>query len=103
MDSHNTGIGYLSKRNDGMTELRINGFGQAKNILHDLIPFIRFKKVQARALYKAADLLDRRSKNLTKSELLSLIRCIIIIQENNYATKHKKTKDELMKIFDLTP
>ena len=44
------GIGYLSKRNDGMTELRINGFKQVRDILKDLIPFIKFKKDQASAL-----------------------------------------------------
>ena len=38
------GIGYISKRNDGMTELRINGFKQVKNILQKLRPFIKFKK-----------------------------------------------------------
>ena len=27
------GIGYVSRRNDGMTELRINGFKQTKEIL----------------------------------------------------------------------
>jgi intein/homing endonuclease len=27
------GIGYISKRNDGMSELRINGYDSVKNIL----------------------------------------------------------------------
>lgn len=38
------GIGYISKRNDNITELRINGFRQINSILCQLIPYIRFKK-----------------------------------------------------------
>ena len=98
------GIGYISRRNDGMTELRINGYKQVKEILQNLLPFIRFKKDQAKALYKAADLLNQISlKSLTKKDLLKLVNYIIIIQNNNYVTKKKKTKRDLLKILDLTP
>ena len=98
------GIGYVSRRNDGMTELRINGFIQTRNILKSLLPFLRFKKNQAQAFYKAADLLSKkRSSCLTRSELLRLVKYIIVIQSNNYMTKRKKTKEELLKILDLTP
>ena len=98
------GIGYVSRRNDGMTELRINGFSQVRDILKDLLPFIRFKKNQAKALYEATDLLSRKSlKDLSKKELLRVIDSIMIIQNNNYVAKRKKTREELMKILDLTP
>ena len=95
-------IGYISKRNDGMTELRINGFKQVRDILKDLIPFIKFKKDQANALYKAADLLSRCSI-LSNKQLLELIKFILIIQSNNYVTKKKRTKDGLMTVLGLTP
>lgn len=98
------GIGYISRRNDGMTELRINGFKQARDIIRDLLPFLRFKKDQARALHKAADFLSRKRMNiLQKAELLKLLEYILVIQKNNYVSKHKKTKKEFMKILDLTP
>jgi hypothetical protein len=101
---HVFNVGYISRRNDGMSELRINGFGQIRSILTDLLPFIRFKKVQAKALLKATDVLSRKSLGmLSKKELLKIIDCMMIIQHNNYVTKRKKTKDELMKILDLTP
>jgi len=96
------GIGYISKRNDGMTELRINGFKQVRDILKDLIPFIKFKKEQAGALYKASDILNK-SLVLSNKKLLELIKFILIIQNNNYVTKRKRTKDELMAVLDLTP
>ena len=98
------GIGYISRRNDSMTELRINGFAKIKSILLELEPFVRFKKVQVTALIKACNLLEKRSINeLSKKQLLSLIDLILLIQRENYATRHKKTKAELLKLFDLTP
>lgn len=98
------GIGYLSDRNDGMTELRINGFKQVRDILKTLLPFIRFKENQAKALYDATDILSQKSfKQLTKSELLRLVELMLLIQNYNYVAKRKKTKEELMKILDLTP
>ncbi|MBI4158529.1 MAG: LAGLIDADG family homing endonuclease [Candidatus Yanofskybacteria bacterium] len=96
------GIGYISKRNDGMTELRINGFKQVRDILKDLIPFIKFKKDQAGALFKASDLLSR-SSILSNKQLLELIKFILIIQNNNYVTKRKRTKEKLMTVLGLTP
>ena len=97
------GIGYISRRNDGMTELRVNGFAQVLRIIKNLAPFIRFKKKQASSILKASAILASRSKKLTKNNLLKLIDHIINIQNNNYATKNKKTKSELMKMLDITP
>ena len=98
------GIGYLCKRNDGMTELRINGFTQVRDILKDLLPFIRFKEKQAKALYCACTLLGKKNlRTLSDQERKKLIAEIVCIQENNYATKHKRTAKELLTILDLTP
>ena len=98
------GIGYIFKRNDGITELRINGFSQAFWILSNLSPFLKFKKIQAKAIMKAAGLLmKKKSAALTKMDLRKLISCIILVQNENYATKRKKTKEELLKILGLTP
>ncbi len=98
------GIGYISRRNDGMTELRINGVKQVKNILKCLMPYIRFKKTQSLALYKAATILEGKIfRNLSKLDLLKIISCMKIIQDNNYVTRKKRTELELMKILGLTP
>jgi hypothetical protein len=87
-----------------MTELRINGFKQTKVILFKLIPFIRFKKKQAKALYDAANLLNRKEiRLLNKKDLLKLTDLIITIQKNNYITKKKKTKTDILKILGMTP
>ena len=97
-------IGYISKRKDGMTELRINGYKQIKNILKSLLPYIRFKKIQTFALLKACEILSStKFSKLTKKQLVKLVDLILVIQSENYVTKRKKTKSELYKILDLTP
>ncbi len=93
-------IGYVSRRNDGMTELRINGFEQVKDIIQNLLPFIKFKKNQAEAMIEANNLLLGK---LSKKELLKVIDLMLDIQNNNYKSRKKKTKQELLKIIDLTP
>jgi len=98
------GIGYLSKRNDGMTELRINGYEQVRNILKALTPYIRFKKLQAHALIQACEVLSSTKFNeLTKKQLMKLVDIILVIQGENYVTKKKKSKSELYVILGLTP
>ena len=98
------GIGYISKRNDGMTELRINGYSQIAKILKDLLPFVKFKKIQANALCKACNILSKtKFSKLSKNQLVKLVDLILVIQNENYITKKKKTKAELYKFLDLTP
>ena len=98
------GIGYISKRNDGITELRINGYKQSNRILGKLIPFIRFKRDQAEAMYKATSILSKKEDGkLTRKDLYKLINYILTIQKSNYITKRKKTRKDLLKILDLTP
>lgn len=98
------GIGYSSERKDGMTELRINGYQQVRDILEDLLPFIRFKKIQAVALHKAAKILSDNARNTLDSKTQkTLVNLILVIQSENYVTKKKKTKAELYEVLGLTP
>ena len=98
------GIGYISRRNDGMTELRVNGFKQVRNILTKLTPFIRFKKLQTKALVKACEILSTtKFKMLNKQKLKKLVDYILVIHKENYVTKKKKTRGEFYKILGLTP
>ncbi len=98
------GIGYISRRKDGMTELRINGYKQIREILKSLSSFVRFKKLQTSALLEACEILfGTKFRKLTKKQLIKLIDLILVIQSENYVTKRKKTKSELYKILGLTP
>ncbi len=98
-------IGYISKRNDGITELRINGYNQCARVLNKLKPFIRFKKIQVDALCDALTiLLGKRIINLSLAEKKKLLDCIVKIQNNNYQSPHKRTKLQLKRILlGLTP
>ena len=79
------GIGYLSDRNDGITELRINGYLQTKNILEALLPYIRFKNIQARAMYEAASMMCRKKylRKLDVTDKRKLLKCILKVQKSN--------------------
>ena len=98
------GIGYLSKRNDGMSELRINGFTQVRKILESLLPYLRFKKIQGNAMYEATSILEQKSSmKLSQKELEKLVELIETIQNENYVARRKKTKVELQTMLGLTP
>ena len=98
------GIGYISKRRDGITELRINGYRQVEQILKRLLPYIRFKKKQTKIMIKALGLLIRmKSKNLKKRNMLRLVGYLLKIQNYNYKSHQKKSRQELLKRLGLTP
>jgi hypothetical protein len=98
------GIGYISRRNDGMTELRINGFKRVESILQDLLPYLRFKHPQALIMLEATELLSKtRASESTEVELSILIDLLLAIQSHNYVTKRKKTRKELRSLLGLTP
>ncbi|MEX0931071.1 MAG: LAGLIDADG family homing endonuclease [Candidatus Paceibacterota bacterium] len=98
------GIGYLSRRNDGMSELRINGYAQVLRILLMLKPYVRFKRVQIEALIEACGiLLSAPPRKLESKQLIRLVDLVLIIQNENYATKRKRSKEELFVQLGLTP
>ncbi len=85
-----------------MTELRINGYRQVGGILKELMPFLKFKKVQAQALVEAADLLSKHP-SLDQKILTELVDKIIVVQSQNYVTRKKRSKEELLRVLGLTP
>jgi hypothetical protein len=97
-------IGYISRRNDGISELRVNGFKQVNTILKLLRPFIKFKEKQAEALYKASSILMQETMSkLSTKKLRRIVKLILIIQNENYVAKRKRTEKDLLKMLDLTP
>ncbi len=98
------GCGYVSKRNDSMTELRINGFSQVREIIELLLPYLRFKKKQATLLYKACLVLEQKTiRTMTTKDIRNVIELLIGIQQENYMSKTRKTKKDLYKMLGLTP
>ena len=94
------GIGYISRRNDGITELRINGYRTVVRILKMLKPYIKFKIKQADIMIKCGQLLERK---LSENDLKKMAVYIYELQKANYATRHKKTLSEIYKALGLTP
>ena len=97
-------LGYISHRNDGMTELRINGFEKVRNILIDLRPYIRFKAKQVSALMRACTILEkRRIAELSEKELRDAVDLVFVIKQENYRSRSALNKDMLLKRLSLTP
>ena len=98
------GIGYISRRADGMSELRINGYTRVRDILKKLFPHIRFKAIQAKSLMRASKILSgTKFRMLKRRQLLSLVDLALRMQQENYVTKKKKTREELLTALGLTP
>ncbi len=97
-------IGYLTRRNDGMSELRINGYQQVHTMLSLMQPYVRFKRAQVGALIRACEiLLSEPLKKLSVKQKNTLVDMILTIQNENYVTKKKRSREDLMQLLDLTP
>ena len=94
------GIGYFSRRNDGMSELRINGYAQVADILSALLPYLKFKKIQAIKLIETAKLLRNEMNERTTRKLVDNV---LVVQSENYVTRKKRSKKELLELLGLTP
>ncbi|MDD2934878.1 MAG: LAGLIDADG family homing endonuclease [Candidatus Pacebacteria bacterium] len=98
------GVGYISRRNDGMSELRINGFKTIKEILLLLQPFIKFKSKQTKALIEACEILSSVNiNNLSKQQIRRIVDLVLIIKKENYASRSTLNKKDLYRILGLTP
>ena len=87
-----------------MSELRINGYIQVREILKKLLPYIRFKAIQAKSLLEATEILSStKFRMLEKKKLLLLVKLALRMQQENYVTKKKKTREELLAALGLTP
>ena len=96
--------GYLSRRNDGITELRINGYKKVYELLKQLEPFVKFKKIQVEAMIKILKILLKTSEDkLSIRDKKRILENLLKIQSANYSTRRKKTRKELSKILELTP
>jgi hypothetical protein len=96
--------GYVSKRNDGMTELRINGFSQVRETVEALLPYLRFKKKQAKLLIQACTTLEKQTlRTMRPNNIRKIVDLLLLIQNENYMSKKRKTKEELHQILGLTP
>jgi hypothetical protein len=97
-------IEYIFKRNDNITELRINGYKQVSSILEKLMPYLKFKRKQALIILRAARILTKKSVLvLNQKERMIIADCVYQVQNENYATRTKKSKEKIFTMLGLTP
>ena len=88
------GIGYLYNRNDGMSELKIEGFAQVESILIKLFPFVHFKEKQVGLALKALRVIKKNPK-----AILKVARITDKISELNYVTVRKKYTSKVIEQY----
>jgi hypothetical protein len=93
------GIGYISKRKDKITELRINGYETVGKILKMLSPYLKVKRKQAEILIKCSHILR---KKINQEHLKKLAKYIHQLQSINYTTRKKKSLKEIYSALGLT-
>ncbi len=85
------GIGYISRRNDNMTELRIEGYKQVEKILRELEPYIKFKKQQVKIVLKILEIVrNKKLYEIKKSQRLKIIELISRKDKESYQSGWKK-------------
>jgi len=98
------GVGYISARDDGISELRVQGYERVLDTLLLFRPYLRFKRVQCQTLIAACRLLNsKKLKDMTDGDLKKVIDFMLVIQSHNYVTKKKRSKEELYAQLGLTP
>ncbi len=95
------GIGYLSERKDGITELRINGFNAVRKTLIVLQPYVKFKSIQVKIILKILSLIGNNNfAQLSKITRLKIADLISDLREQNYKSgKRKFNRIELREIL----
>ena len=82
-------IGYLSERNDNITELRVNGYNSCEKILKKLKPFIKFKKIQLNLSLQIISKLKKISR-ITQKDILEIAELSDKISSENYLSSRRK-------------
>jgi len=90
------GCGYLRKRNDGIVEFIIGDVGSIKELLTNLLPYLKLKQKQARLMLK---ILEMKEKVSSAKAFLRLAKKIDIFQKINYSKKRVQNSLEVEKIL----
>lgn len=86
------GAGYIYKRNDHISEIRIEGFTSVNKLLLTLKPYVRFKKDQVNLMLAALKILQTSKYSL--EDFLKVCELADLISQASYSSKNRKyTKD----------
>ncbi len=79
-------VGYVSRRKDGIAELRIDGYERVEQVLRQMGGYVRFKSHQVKLMLDALTLLKG---NLTAEQFLQVCRLADEIAHANYTVRRK--------------
>ncbi len=80
------GGGYIRFRKDGIAEYIIGDMITLQNLVKQIRPYLRLKKLQAELLIQ---ILDQKSRVVTQEDFLSLVKLIDSFLTLNYSKKRK--------------
>lgn len=98
------GAGYIYKRNDRMSEIRIEGHMQVRKLLRALTKYVRFKQRQVALVLQAIAIMKRRK--LALGEFLQICDLADQVAECNYSHNRKFTAKyvrEVLSDYNLVP
>ena len=87
--------GYISERNDGMSEYTIVGFTSVERVLNLLLPYLRLKRKQARLALKVISQTPGQGRKYKPQLLLRLAKEVDKFAQLNYSKKRKRTSVEV--------
>ena len=86
------GVGYVSKRNDNIAELRINGYERVEKVLLELCDHIRFKRRQVRVMLDAMQMVKEKQG---PEGFLKVCKLADDISALNYSSNRKHTSENV--------
>ena len=89
-------VGYISRRNDGISECRFDGHERVAIVLRKLRNYIRFKRRQVALMLEALDKLKRMQ---TPRDFLEVCQLADRLSETNYTSRRKYTAETVEKTF----
>ncbi len=90
------GRGYLRKRNDGIVEFIIGDAKSIKELIKNLLPYLKLKRKQARLML---EILEIKSKIKNAMDFLKLAKKIDVFEQINYSKKRIQNSLEVEKIL----
>lgn len=90
------GRGYLRKRNDGVVEYILGDMESIKELIRNILPYLRLKQKQARLML---EILEMKRNTKSAMDFLRLAKKIDIFQRINYSKKRIQNSLEVEKVL----
>jgi hypothetical protein len=86
------GYGYMYERNDRINEIRVEGFDKVKDLLEKIQPYLRFKKLQAKHMLEALQIVSNKKYSI--DDFIKVCEISDLISKCNYSSKNRKYTKE---------